>query len=530
MTRLLVTSLVNRISARRREIAVGGLAIALGFVMLPEAFLNFFVYDDEGTHLSNISLALHGSVYPHSDTEYGPNQFTFGAAIFSVLRIGVTHDAGRLVTVGAWILATAIGALIILRVTNSGGAALAAVPLGMTSLVSLLAEPLQPAYLIQPLVAGLVLVLAQPRHRERQMFVAGALLTSIGLIKINIGAFAVLGVLGAGLLVRAPTWPRSRGLAFGVLAMPVVLMLSRLSLLWVDEYAMILILAAATVAAAAPRVRRPPELHLAAKPLLLGAIAAGIVEGALAMLRGDAVSDIVSGVLIRPLDQVKGLMIPLATPNTDTVIAVVIAAVVTVGLRRAARNPGHWIICEPWARFGCGLTAIAWTINLLNWSPNSLWSPIAGVGCAALILIPGREVECASSRGRIVLACLTVTLAFQGYPTAGSQVRFGGVFSVLCGIIVLDDARILIKAQTVIRHTRVWILIALFGSSAGTAVGAAPGAWQTYAHRGTLSLPGSAMMRLDADQTRTIVATVDALRNQCRGLVTAVSSGERNEF
>lgn len=519
----------------------------------------------------NTVLALHGSVYAHSSTEYGPALFAAWTLIFSLLRLPVTHDVGRLITLVFWGLGAGLGSLFVLKLTRSLTMGLAALLLSLVALSTLTNEPLQPAALIEPGLVVLLLLLASNRLTDQKLIVIGILLMSIALCKINLGGYAVLGIVAYDLLLRSRYSAKARGFALLALLVPVLLMAPLVRETWVEMLgASVAVVAFAVVTFGHAQMRATTPNPLRWAPIALGMMGAGIVEVGAALLRGETVSQIVRATLLVPLGQVN-LDVPI--PNGPWVLlatclilatALICRQVAAVGRSRSTRvgQLSSWESHEPGGRESLpgdnlvrvalsGLVVTRVAAGLLAVLPALTGSSLAGLSCAALVLFPtlGRT-DVGQVRGRFALATLTTTLACQTYPTAGSQLGFASFFVVVCAVVVLYDAGIdlfaIFGAIAEPGHKKEWHSLAApaFGISGRTkqwatrAAGLAllavvvlvtvPSAnvaaeWQQYTARSPLPLPGSAMMRLAPEDATALVATTRYLDRECQSLVTMPS-------
>src|ERR1035438_2979608 len=65
----------------------------------------FRYYDDEGYMLLQLKYSLGGAqLYTETYTQYGPFYFFAQEFCFRLLNLPVTHDSGRLITLGYWLL------------------------------------------------------------------------------------------------------------------------------------------------------------------------------------------------------------------------------------------------------------------------------------------------------------------------------------------------------------------------------------------------------------------------------------------
>src|ERR687892_677774 len=101
---------------RLTRISLPPLAVAAASIPVAYAamFSLFQPYDDEGYLLISLQGHLEGhALYEEGFSQYGPFYYLFNGALFRLLGLEVTHDSGRMLTLGLWILATFVGGVAI---------------------------------------------------------------------------------------------------------------------------------------------------------------------------------------------------------------------------------------------------------------------------------------------------------------------------------------------------------------------------------------------------------------------------------
>ena len=79
-------------------VTAAAFVVMAAFVM----FSAFMYYDDEGYVLISLrNFAAHGGLYRDVYSQYGPFPFVFYGAL-QALGLPLTHNVGRLITIGAW--------------------------------------------------------------------------------------------------------------------------------------------------------------------------------------------------------------------------------------------------------------------------------------------------------------------------------------------------------------------------------------------------------------------------------------------
>ena len=245
-------------SDRRLRITVAllgfaALTVVTALIAHPRMFTGFHDYDDEGYMLTALKGFVNGGhLYDQVFSQYGPFYYEFWGGIFSLFGIGVTHDSGRTATMVAWVLAGLGFGLVTWRLTASVFLGWAAQVLSFNALEVLTNEPMHTYGLIALLLVAVVAASLFVGERESPyaMALLGAAVAALVLVKINVGFFAALSValacaLSYPLLWRR-RWPRI-GLELLFVAVPVLLMLSKLGEGWARHYAVHVAVSAAVV-------------------------------------------------------------------------------------------------------------------------------------------------------------------------------------------------------------------------------------------------------------------------------------------
>src|SRR5688572_28397141 len=157
-------------------------------------FSFFASWDDEGYMLVSLrSFRAVGALYTEVYSQYGPLYFVVMDLLFDALRLPVTHDTGRLVTLGLWTAASLLGGLVTWRLTRSAGLGLCVQLLLFRNLQVLHFEPMHPGGLLCYLLTAVAaLPLLHPRRPRLAAALLGVGVAGIALVKINVGAFALL--------------------------------------------------------------------------------------------------------------------------------------------------------------------------------------------------------------------------------------------------------------------------------------------------------------------------------------------------
>jgi hypothetical protein len=529
--------------SRRRSIVVGVLTFAvLTFVTYliahPRMFTGFASYDDEGYMLTALKgFVNHGHLYDQVFTQYGPFYYEAWGGLFSLFGIPVDHDAGRTVTMVAWILAALGVGLSTWRITGSVLLGLGTQALVFSALGVLTNEPMHPGGLICLLLAAIVAISCFVGDRPSPMALAllGAALAALVLIKINVGVFALASV-GLACAVSYPAiferrWPRLL-IEVGFVAMPALLLASKFGEGWPRRYAV-----HATVAALALvlvlRARRSERRADEELGWLLGGFVVLAAVSCLTILTtGTSFDGLIDGVLRQPLRQSDAFTIPLQLDDRlyslDLVALGAAAAYWYVGRRRAGADPA-WVsltslfsiavgVAMALSVAGKGLPFDAATLSGYQFSMLGFcWVALIGPP------VPRRDVSFAL----LLLPLLAVSQALHAFPVAGSQTLFATFLLIPVGAICIANGvrgLLAVLPEAAERRALVGVAVCVFGVVGYLVFNSGlreplRSVQDGYDERVSLGLPGAESIHLteeEADLYRGITAAID--RN-CGALV-----------
>src|ERR687892_443785 len=252
-----------RLWVRLTRISLPPLAVAAASIPVAYAamFSLFQPYDDEGYLLISLQGHLEGhALYEEVFSQYGPFYYLFNGALFRLLSLEVTHDSGRMLTLGLWILATFVGGVAIGVVTRSVLVAISGQLLLLGALSTVVNEPMHPGALLGLLLLTMVLatVAILPRYPGAALALLGGLGAAASLVKINIGAFALIAIASAVILTsqfRSFDVLLKIGAALAFSVTPFAVMARDLGAEWARSYAALVGLSALAVAVVAARIR-----------------------------------------------------------------------------------------------------------------------------------------------------------------------------------------------------------------------------------------------------------------------------------
>jgi len=154
-------------------VGFAAVAVVTALIAHPRMFTGFASYDDEGYMLIALKAFVHhGHLYDDVFSQYGPFYYEFWGGIFGAFGIGVTHDAGRTVTMIAWVLASLLCGLASWRMTRSAPLGLGAQILVFGGIATVTNEPMHPGGIICLLLATILAIASLVRGRSSPLAMA----------------------------------------------------------------------------------------------------------------------------------------------------------------------------------------------------------------------------------------------------------------------------------------------------------------------------------------------------------------------
>lgn len=481
--------------------AAAALALA-GVYLFAACFGQFAEYDDQGYLMLAVGHLLDGRA-PYSEiaTPYGPIYFLERWLVHGVLRVPLTTDGVRWVTVVSSTLAAgAFGLAVWLALGRSRGAlaaCVATIALVVLPLAGPTHEPGHPQELYVLLVALACLCAA----RERGGFLVwGALAGALLLVKVNLGGFALVACgLGYGWGVERARRAVQLASAIVAILLPFALMRSQLDTAWVNELAWLSSLSLATSAFvlfarragdASDNERSDGRARADALGFALGLLALVALGVGFALLRGASLAALGRELVLAPLQLQQTFLVgPPARAGALVVqLAGALAGVLScVGPARVRDAIERWVV--PLAR----LALLALVVRSA-WAPLGLFAYASGWAWVWIGSLERRE-SLAFARWRATLVALALLERLQVYPVSGSQLAVGQLLFAPLAVWGLVD---LLRAPRVssvnsLRPTVVLRAIAVPGALAALAVLAfqSRAAWEVRAAGEALALPGA---------------------------------------
>ena len=452
---------------------MGGLAFAILTLVTiaiakPRMYSGFAGYDDEGYMLIALrSFLEHGHLYDDVFSQYGPFYYEFWGGFFELFGLSVNHDGGRAAAIFAWVAASLLFGLSAWRMTRSILLGLATQMLVFGAIITVVNEPMHPGGTICLLLGAIVAISCLVRARTSPLAMAflGAAVMALILVKINVGAFALIA-LALTCAVSYPRLGRLRLLRPAIEALfvvvPLLLMTSKFGEAWARHYAIHVALAALTIVVAL-RARSARERDAEELWWLLGGLGVMAVVVCFAIIgAGTTPGGLVEGVISQPLRQSDAFSIPLGLADR-TYIFDLLGLVGAGSFWYLARGRG--LALSP------AFTALAALLSVLVGLEMALsvigrtvlfdissyagyqftFLPFAWV---ALIPIAGNE-DADTSFARLLLPPLAVLQALHAFPVAGSQTAWSSFLLIPVGVLcVANGARGLARVLTGDRERR----------------------------------------------------------------------------
>ena len=513
---------------------VAALALAAAGVHAYVSVMSGIFSLDEGYLMITVQSSVEGnSLYDVVYTQYGPFYYLYEWLVHAVLRVPITHDATRLLTVAHWLITAGCMGFASARMLKSNWFGLFVFMQATAHLGAMSNEPGHPQELVAVMLGLAMLALTHPRitgedaspFEPRNFYWLAAIAAALVLIKINVGV--LFGIALATVVAwRGLGWfnkPPWSGLFIAACsALPFVLMRRHLNAPWCLHYAVVVgcTVVSVMLAALISSNRPTPGFHfgrlVAAFVVPLAVMLLGTV------LTGTTLHGLLDGLVLTPLKTPSIALLPLKLPSAVMVNA--IAALVLAGAcftrpeSEKVRALTLWLkglfgIVGSFAFVGIGELELGW---LLPW----MW----------LAIVPGRTTPRDTS---LIFLCLAaIWQGLQAYPIAGSQVAFGTLLLVPLYAACLKDV-----ADFAVSHPRVQK--ELSAPSAAKLVpqmpmlgGAAllglfiiswlelPAVWRHYNTYEPLNLPGSRLMRFDPEGAKDMRRLMQYLSNECDTFIT----------
>lgn len=530
---------------RRLRIAVtllGFAAVTVVTVLIakPSMFNGFTSFDDEGYMLTALKSFVHGEhLYDQVFTQYGPFYYEAFGGVASVFGITVTHDAGRTMTMVLWLAASLVLGLGTLRITRSIVLGLGTQILSFNVLTILAGAQMHPVGIIGLLLGVIVAIAAFVRERQSSyaMVLLGMAVASLFLVKINVGAFAVISLAVACLWTYPVLW-RRRWLRLGaeafIVVLPLLLMTSNIDQGWARHYAVHVMLAVLAVVLAL-EVRAKGERESGdLRWLVVGFLGFVVLSCLVIIACGTSLHGLFDGVIGQPLRQADTYVNPLHLSRrlyAVDLLGVVGAAAYWFALRRRPGPPGKtWYAI--WSVFAIAVgvvMAFSVTGQVVLYNTEGLggyqFSMDAFIWVALVATVPAERSD--TGFARLLLPLLAVLQTLHAYPVAGSQMWLANLLLVPVGALCVANG-----VRGLARVTEVAVdRLAIAGVAIAATVVLGLFSVNTFlrepldkaraAYDGgvALDLPGSHDIHLSQEEVTKYTQISEAIKENCKALV-----------
>jgi hypothetical protein len=381
-------------------------------------------------------LAHPGSLYTGTFTQYGPFFFISQEFWFRLLHLPVTHDAGRLVTLGYWLLSALLAAGAMYRLFPNLLLASATFALCTVQAQVLAREPGHPQQLILVLFASALFALGCNRDRTTRwtFFLLGGIGAALFLTKINVGLFFLLGVAHAIACGSVPGLVRRLSplvtIAISV-CLPYLLMRG---ISHVASYRIAATLLITVTLTCSAMMKAEFELPWQASAYaVMGIASVGTIIVATAWIRGISLYALARGVVLEPARHPRVFLAPLhIVPLTLLVGAglLVIAGALTIHASRKRSESFEMSVSA--LRCIAGVIAIPY---ILAGRPELALAIVP----LSLIKLPGQQMPPSMWLFRVVLADIAALQFLQIFPVAGSQLWIAGWPMLFCAMLCMAE-------------------------------------------------------------------------------------------
>jgi hypothetical protein len=510
--------------------------VAIALIVTPLAFHAFFSgmqeYDDEGYLLISLrEYARGGVLYDEVFSQYGPAYFQLVTPVFRAGRLSFVPMHGRALGLALLVVTGIVCAVATWRLSRSLLIAFLAQLLVVQALVPSRDEPLHPGAVLALLLSGLALAggfLDRPAWRWASA-AAGVLLAVMLLIKVNVGALAVVAVVVA-LATAGPPSRLAAGLRVAVataaVALPILLLAPRTgepTIRALLAVALASVLGVVALAIAARPVDGPPAGGRLWAVAIPGAVVLAACLG-WELVRGTTLAGLLEGVVLVPLRHVGEIFHEpdLGREAFVTAVASLGGAVVFVWARRRG-------LTEVWP--GAALVgAVQLALGVVLWLGVAHHLPAAPLALTPFfwIALAGRRAD-EGRLGPLVLAMVAALQTLHAYPVAGTQVAWATFLAIPVGGVALAHGwrglRGALEAAGSLGAAPGRLAGAALG--AGLAVAAVSGVYAThrrlevaYAQGVPLELPGAEQVRVPVEQATLYRYLTENLARRCRTFVT----------
>lgn len=436
--------------SERREGFILALATAVLTVAAAMAmFSTFMFYDDEGYVLLSLqNFHKNGGLYRDVYTQYGPFPFVFYDGLQS-LGVTLTHQVGRLITLGAWAGTAWLCAQLVGGSTRHLLLRLAVLTAVFVYLWVMSNEPSHPGGLVVFITA--LLAYFGYRWIQRGPELGWAITVAAGttlllLTKINVGIFAAFSAWAWWVLFNRHERVRRWGplaVASGGIALPLALMRPLLGTAWVQDFALVFGCAIlALVGALGPDAARRGNAAASPRSLIAALLTAGTVTALVIMgilIHTTTLGDLIEGVVRAPLRHALSFNFEFAWPAGSRVLAGTSLALAAGAWYLRRRGVGGVDVVIAALRI---LLSGVLALNLSRYPdirPEYHAFALA-LPCLWLFVWPLAGEDANRTAGRAWLALLFLGQSLHVFPVPGSQIAWGTVLVIPLAAIGAGEA------------------------------------------------------------------------------------------
>jgi hypothetical protein len=536
-------ALQQRDSSKSIWLSIGRACIPLATFFLMLRFGRYvlatpnFISDDEGYLLLSLKHYFAGEhLYTQVFSRYGPFYFLLQKAVFGLLHLPVTFDAGRFVAYIYWVSSATFGSFFVYRLSKNVTLASAACLATMWLERVIALEPNHPEEVVIVLLTAGCFVSANPSPTA--LLSLGAIGTALFFTKTNVGILFLAATLIASVcLFPAGRWRSISGklLLAAVASVPFVLMYHSLNS-WARGFCVMSILAATSILLAGMRAKvHPSERMKNFRYIALGATASAILIVLAMRVEGMSLHTVLDGVVLGPLSQTTVFFIPFFVGRKMVLLGMALA-ICMAGLYWF---PERWRTRSAWVdalKCVAGLLVICLFIErrVAYTAPRSFsFAPFYAL--LPLLLLPRKGVRWSAVDyfPRIFVTALAAMQIMQAYPVAGSQVSAGAApFLLWAFVCISDGADGLFNLFPPVKDWPVRIsAVSVMGGvvlAAVTAVMLRQGIWHRDYQTPASSLAGSASLHLPPELEMRYETLSNDVQDNCQILFTMPGMGGFN--
>jgi hypothetical protein len=418
-------------------------AMAMYVVGYGAIFSSFSRYDDEGANLIQLkSFISNGSLYNSVYGQYGPFFYQALGALFSLMRVPITHDAGRFVTLSFWIASSMMIGISAYKLTRNIAIALAVQLVVFGSLSALVDDPMWPGGLIATLLSGAALVATTIRQSAPiAISLLGVIIACLILTKINVGILALAAfLLTAAQLYRVfveRKWLKV-SIEIGFVLTPLLLMLPNIQEIWVQRYA-IHVCAAAAALVWVMRSHRV-LVYRSNRELVLfgGALCSTMAFICLyAMSTGTSWNALFNAIIVNPLLVSSVFITPIQIPVSLLALDAIALLAAYVHVRNIDNKQN---LSRASVLLAIGFASVFATLSSGSILPRVNVYELITLSFCWMALIHEDSTNQVSVFVRRLVPAFALIQALHAYPVAGSQRALSCFLLVIVGAILISDA------------------------------------------------------------------------------------------